>query len=1109
MAFLGLSLHKNTTYHIQSVQLLNSNWMADPVQTAAMQGAVSGSGITEGVLGAIQSGTGFNLKQYYPYATRRFRKRNIEWNIRTVNTTNIVELGLNKDRVLDIIPSLADKEWRVISDVDMFSYSGAKTFEDIKKKYHWDSFTPALSDGTNIVITGAESALPYVTYDGDLGNSWKVGIETSKNVPVLILDPRVDKSKITSEYYLLAQEKVNFQMSGGIVYWTSSKGFESKTKSTPRTQWYSSEAYKNLGIKDSTKTYETNRITDWREEETTTIVLDTINDNDQPLPSTGKLMNSPKEKVTIFYQKLVRSREITNDKSGTSFTQYLVETWSEEGEINYDEEHYIWATQTGESHPGVRAYFKLPSTNKSSINNYGDLFKFYPYLPTREHGRNILDFSKAEKLTKALRNQINHAKETTTENDSPKLNRTGTRELYKMNKKSDITSETKRVLANTAKYARKVSVVEGWDIEPKDERHLVKLGDFLNLDYKETAGSMEVSEDSSKIYHNSLMPAVTLGSNFDEVNEYWYTFFKRIHRKVGKKAYLNFSAEVNKLPANCEYGHVYSLPRTEIFYNTIGSGQMGGIMGFAYTREFTLTGKIRSTKRKSGLKEVKIGLMTDLVRLKGKSLKQQLLHPSQEMVKNTYYTSPVSGKQYNVGVEGGVRVDISKMEINPDADKYIRKHGGIFTKDLKTHDHVKQMQQDKDRSDLMFAYFGYTFFCKQLANNKIHVIAVAGLTFQQHRTGFVTYNHGSLGLDGVTLGARAYWEMNMFWERNKKKYIEKVSTNQINVKTIFAIGSERHRLEAHVQTFFLMPLDFKTLSRMSGTSVMRLSDRAVVSMTWATQKVRTWRGWVKSFIRLVGLAITAIGAYFGASSAVGQSFLAIAKTIATAAVAQIAVKYSIRLLIKVFGIKGLIALIVAVVATTLAMVLGGFTQSTSLPYAHQLPSMQVAGSAFSQAQNTVTQSIMQNLKSMVQESMKSIVGDISKLSTKELLAKSAGLVSKLADEGTSYLNQQTMDFAKRVEAATKEYDSHMAELQELQELNQERTAAYDVKAVMASLMNKSKLLDPSGYLESMLLADNTLSSEEYIARFISNKLTLEPSNFDSIGSLDFSLTMKG
>ena len=54
MAFLGLSLHKNTTYHIQSIQLLNSNWMADPVQTAALQGAVSGSGITEGVLGAIQ-----------------------------------------------------------------------------------------------------------------------------------------------------------------------------------------------------------------------------------------------------------------------------------------------------------------------------------------------------------------------------------------------------------------------------------------------------------------------------------------------------------------------------------------------------------------------------------------------------------------------------------------------------------------------------------------------------------------------------------------------------------------------------------------------------------------------------------------------------------------------------------------------------------------------------------------------------------------------------------------------------------------------------------------------------------------------------------------------
>ena len=62
MAILGISAHKTTMYHIQTVGLLNGGWLADPVQTAAMQASVVGSDPSQSVLNAIESGTGHNLK---------------------------------------------------------------------------------------------------------------------------------------------------------------------------------------------------------------------------------------------------------------------------------------------------------------------------------------------------------------------------------------------------------------------------------------------------------------------------------------------------------------------------------------------------------------------------------------------------------------------------------------------------------------------------------------------------------------------------------------------------------------------------------------------------------------------------------------------------------------------------------------------------------------------------------------------------------------------------------------------------------------------------------------------------------------------------------------
>ena len=42
MAILGISAHKTIIEHTQYVDLVNSEWLPDPVITAAMSGEVSG-----------------------------------------------------------------------------------------------------------------------------------------------------------------------------------------------------------------------------------------------------------------------------------------------------------------------------------------------------------------------------------------------------------------------------------------------------------------------------------------------------------------------------------------------------------------------------------------------------------------------------------------------------------------------------------------------------------------------------------------------------------------------------------------------------------------------------------------------------------------------------------------------------------------------------------------------------------------------------------------------------------------------------------------------------------------------------------------------------------
>ena len=399
------------------------------------------------------------------------------------------------------------------------------------------------------------------------------------------------------------------------------------------------------------------------------------------------------------------------------------------------------------------------------------------------------------------------------------------------------------------------------------------------------------------------------------------------------------------------------------------------------------------------------------------------------------------------------------------------------------------IKQDINKAELMFSDFGYTFFCKDIGNNELEVIAIAGLIGGQTRTGYTAHDHGSIWLDGDTLAARANHELSMFWARNFQRYSIKVNAEKIDVKTTFTAGSKKRKLETNVQSFFIVPMDWRTVSRLSGTSIMRLSQRGVITLTWTKVRVRRLRGWVKTVLQIIGV---------------------IAKAIAYAVIIQLVIKYGLQLLIKVFGLKGFLAIIIAVIVAVVAMAASGYLNISSLPYASQTATASVASNVSTQI---ATQSVSQSMLNTVTESIKSAITNAIKeftsMGLKESLKFSVELASKAADTATEYIGKETQKIAQQMEQASKEYDQHMSELQELQELNQQRTALYDVKEVMYALMNKTKLYQPDNFLTLTLMSDNTLASEEFLSGFIESKLSLEPETFDSIGSLDFSLKMKG
>lgn len=1174
-----MSFFKYTVYHhIQSVSNLHEDWIPDPIQTAAMKGAVSGGSVAENVQDYIKNGGGLNLKKYYFYASKRFKKRNCNWSVQTRRLSNAeYQIGLTEGLLKALVPELQNQPYRVVEKIDKLEQMGIKFYQDMKDLTGLDYFSEPDADGNKVIFTNLIEAENVLNTTYDLGNSWVVGMEVSKNRPAILLDPNIDPTTVKDDVYVVSQASYTPTPSMGVRYWASSNPepvLIEKSKETiykDRTNLPSEYRLANSSLtqfKIGPVLYA--EYSDWQDptleqSETVELLTDPFpDDDDDPDVSTNPDENNQnqvqvqtitnEETITKYYSQLLSKKTVkeTRHDVQVEVTYYTYKTWTETYKITYDQEHYIWLTEDEESIPNIRDFYIENTAIQSQLSASWDNspnHKFYPYLPIEEFDRRILNTSKAGKYTRAVRNSNNKSKRNYTESDAPAVNRAGVRKEKENKKNSKLSREDTRIMASSKRYQRKIKPNNVGRITKADDRHLNKMGELLGIDYKHIAVSMYAHGEAGKIYHTSIQPAVQLGSNFDEVNLYNYKFFERLYKLYGQSSYVNFVNAVNNITPPKKYSTLYAqvltLPRVELNY-WYQNGQTKGVLSFAFIRKFTIRGRIRKTKRKRKVCEVREGkhvCLPEIIDID--TLKQYLIDPPREMVENRYYTSSVSGKDYNIG--GGDTkhsLDIFKIKDGPEpydrktgAAKYVYTGRMIVREGSERNNLVPELKlvwnspeeirapSEREVANLMFSKFNYTFFCKPLSNGSVEVIAVAGLigglASSHHNMG----NHGSVSIDGRAIICRARRELNMFYERNRQRYVKKVNPEKINVVAQF----NNKKIKTQTGCFFIIPLDYKVVSRMSSYDVARFSGRALLTVTYLKTTTKQYKSWVGVVLRIIGFIITVIAIIYQ-DYGTAISIQALIQTILYAILVQIVLSVVIKLLIKVIGVRGFLALLVVLVVIIVAALFTGYFNTSSLPYASETAVSQTASTVGTQAATTastssmttvattsaVTQTITatasQSVTNMISELSNNLLthalGNFSTSSLQQIAMKALSVVSQMANIGQKEIAKEIQKIQKQLEESTAEYDKHMAELYAIMQENKERSAPYDVKEVMSALVHKSRLVQPDYFINYTTLSDNLLASEDYLSSFIDNKIQLDPELFDPILSLDFSLKRK-
>ena len=1182
---MGLSLggHKTTTYGMQQFSPMNGGWIADPVSTASASAVAQGSSIPDGIKSMFESGSGYQMRQYYQLATRRWKKRLIEWEMKLMSSKDTV---VSSKTLRQQFPTLQGKQIKIVQTDYHYNINGAKYFYDMDK-LGFNDF-----DSTSIVL----SAISPATMLGDnLSRSWVIGSDkANNNRPAILLHPQDTASANVTVAKIVDYSP---EESVGVVYW--------ETSETPKESTYLPDY--NLAIDVSTEINDLPIGNDW-------VALSQVSDWEDDgffidragihVVDNSRIEEKQEEqqlRTNIEYKVVMEVR-----RSGLKlFYRFRVDKYE------YNKEGYIWATEKGESEVGVRDYFQnlnkikesIKKTWKSSDPKTKSTFKPYPYLPTKEIGHEIMNWDGTAKYIDAV-NTMNSlgeyeeqsepdigkgiskeqrkealSKKRAKKPEEPKLEDTPgipifgkahryQKRMEEYNKRVGLINKStraKRTLAGTRKYTRKAKP-KGHLIDKSDKKYLELLAGKLGQDYNFVAASVSQIPDKHNVMNAAMCVSVPFGSNFDEADHYWYRYFDKMYDIVGEGGYEQFKNAVEN--SAIDMNTARNLPYYRLDFNT-PNGQYGGMVGFAYIRKFRIKGTLRKTQRGRVRYEIKRGILTSLYKGTSKEIKEVLLNPTLDQVDDKYHTSK-NGKEYNVGGGNAQRSlhkygkvmptytksfeSITENLLDPSHDEYVKKLSVQIHEAYQAHLEYLRKQANPSGSSndtnftrpdldpataiwrtglrgattyytgsgyrgedglaldwdnnvgrLIFDRFGYTYMCKKVGDDEMDVIAVAGLVFG-------TYNSydNSISDDrihGVNIVGTANTQLEIHINRNRAHYLLGISWNNVNVYVEYGSGSGKYRYNQQIRQFCVMPMDYKVYSRLGAASQARLAPRVIQQQMWQKQRVRQLRGWVATVVQIIGFIITIVVSVFGtpASGAAVQTgvqaIIQVVKQIIIGLIVSFAIGQVLKLLIKILGLKGFIALVIAVVAAMIVAAYSGYLDTSALPLATETASQTVAQSAPVIASEAIRQSIIQSIVNSIKNSIQSILQQTLKEAINTSIKLVDMAVKTVTAERAAQMQAAQNDFIEN----QRQYQEAMKYLDDLQESNEKSIQPYDVKTVLNSLRSKLQLEVPDMWMESRLVTDSAQASESYLSAFLESKLNLDPMLYEAVRSLDFSL----
>lgn len=1088
---MGLGTTRYYHYFTQYADEINGSYMADPVATYAAAAVAQGEDIGSSVIEALQTGRAVNLRRYYQYAEARFGNRFWEWNLQTLSG-NTSGIKLSKELGKLFIPS--SKPYTYIASVtDDYQRLGPYLNQKIKDTFNIDEFND--------------------TYDGKQYIASNL-VKTDSGVTVL----KTTDTPITYQYLSDFPES-----SMGVIYWDYSDP-ELKTTTTSTERYAGSEIPSNYPKTKDNKVL----LKEWAE------VYDPFGDSSSGSiymnSQTSEELDAEQEEeshITINYTRKIYRKyaEVLSSRidsnNGEMDSVYIYTITLEEYEITYNKEYFAYLTESGLTNSSALKYFINNQTSSTQIasgvitsETHPNVFKLYPYLPVKDFGEDAWDetwlvpkLSQEDEIVK-LQRIINEALKEQAEDldyqetyepnqsnsrlvsESKKTERKNGSRVYTYNGEQYTLRALQRRLNRYLSQDYKIKFNKLYNpakelSESATKRHIDSLAEMLGIDYEAIASSMIADKNyqngTTNTRQRSIMPSVKFSSNIAEIQAYWFYMIKRLYKLYGEERDF---AEWNI--ALTTANSLNDLPMKHFSWKNQSGLDYGG-MSWMFIRKLEIEGSIRAIKRSRRIKEIKRGkpiTVNSLDELKA------IIEPPKEFASDTYHTSK-NGTEHNIG-----------------GQKYTT--SGTMDRNL----NVSTVLKD----------FNYTFFCKEGSDGKLEVYAVAGLCFYSKMIKKIHW-------------ATAWFDLELQYARNYNKYIGKKKDFNSLYDMKHRI-SKRHYYITRMSHFGIMPVDYNIIRRIGGTELERMAQRIPILYGFTHTESKGKAKWVKIVMSVVQVIIGVVAFVFSLPSGFsslsgGAAAITAIQSLVTAAaislVVQLALKYVLIPLLKTLGLKGIVAMIVAVIALVVAMYLGGQIPNgqSVLPYGSEV-GKQTATQVSSEVVKSTT-SVVDSVMNSINETINTFTSNLSALTKattsitadtvsqavnqsmtnviKELTSMSAfkatGMLTKAGLDAINTINAEELkSIQAQAEAETEEYNTAQRELEELQETI--NNVSYDVKAVLEAQRMRFRMYDPTTFLTSNTTPDTYSASFDYLSNFINMKLNVDPATTDVAMTPDFS-----